>query len=100
MKRDVVSAIATLALASTAALAADRAPQGTGQPQTTGKPSGSEAQQDVTVQPTMTLVGCVYREDQVPERKPNIAERAGILEDYILAGATTTTAESRSGAAA
>ncbi len=33
----------------------------------------------------MTLVGCLYTEDQVPGRKPNVAERAGVLEDYILA---------------
>jgi hypothetical protein len=37
-------------------------------------------------QPTTTLTGCLYREDQVPGRKPNVAERAGVLEDYILAG--------------
>src|SRR5262245_17933558 len=32
-----------------------------------------------------TLIGCVYQEKDVPGRAPNIAERAGILEDYILA---------------
>ena len=32
-----------------------------------------------------TLTGCVYQEKDVPGRAPNIAERAGILEDYILA---------------
>jgi hypothetical protein len=37
---------------------------------------------------TTTLSGCLYREDQVPGRKPNVAERAGILEDYILADAS------------
>ena len=42
----------------------------------------------VSVRPTTTLVGCLYREDQVPGRKPNVVERAGILEDYILAGVT------------
>src|SRR5215208_6026423 len=41
-----------------------------------------------TVQPTTTLAGCLYREDQVPGRKPNVVERAGILEDYILADAS------------
>jgi hypothetical protein len=40
----------------------------------------------VSVRPTTTLTGCLYREDQVPGRKPNAVERAGILEDYILAG--------------
>ena len=34
---------------------------------------------------TTTLVGCVYRERDVPGRSPNVAERAGVLEDYILA---------------
>jgi hypothetical protein len=32
-----------------------------------------------------TIVGCVYEEKDVPGRAPNLAERAGILEDYILA---------------
>jgi hypothetical protein len=37
---------------------------------------------------TMTLAGCLYREEQVPGRKPNVAEKAGVLEDYILADAS------------
>jgi hypothetical protein len=36
-------------------------------------------------QATTTLTGCVYREEDVPGRAPNPAERAGVLEDYILA---------------
>lgn len=35
-----------------------------------------------------TLVGCVYEEKDVPSRAPNVAERVGILEDYILAEIT------------
>jgi hypothetical protein len=31
------------------------------------------------------LTGCVYQEKDVPGRAPNAAERAGVLEDYILA---------------
>jgi hypothetical protein len=38
--------------------------------------------------PTTTLAGCLYREDQIPGRTPNVAERAGVLEDYILADAS------------
>jgi hypothetical protein len=34
---------------------------------------------------TTTLVGCVYRERDVPGRAPNVAERIGVLEDYIFA---------------
>jgi hypothetical protein len=35
-----------------------------------------------------TITGCVYQEKDVPGRAPNPAERAGILEDYILAEIT------------
>ena len=35
-----------------------------------------------------TITGCVYEEKDVPGRAPNLAERAGILEDYILAEIT------------
>jgi hypothetical protein len=42
----------------------------------------------VSVRPATTLTGCLYREEQVPGRKPNVVEQAGILEDYILAGVT------------
>ncbi|HEX5108812.1 MAG TPA: hypothetical protein VFV95_10215 [Vicinamibacterales bacterium] len=52
------------------------------QPQT--KPqSGADAQ--TSRKTTATVVGCVYREKDIPGRAPNVAERAGILEDYILA---------------
>jgi hypothetical protein len=34
----------------------------------------------------------VYREQDVPGRAPNVAERAGIMEDYILAVAAPTPA--------
>jgi hypothetical protein len=57
---------------------ADRQQQ---QPQT--PPAASTAQG-----PSVTLVGCLQREEDVPGRRPNIAERAGVLEDYILTGAT------------
>jgi hypothetical protein len=36
---------------------------------------------------TVTVEGCLVREQDVPGRKPNVAERAGILEDYILTNA-------------
>ena len=38
-----------------------------------------------TQQAPTTIVGCVYQEKDVPGRSPNLAEKAGILEDYILA---------------
>ena len=33
------------------------------------------------------LTGCLYNEKDVPGRTPNIAEKAGVLEDYIIADA-------------
>lgn len=36
---------------------------------------------------TVTVEGCLLREQDVPRREPNIAERAGIREDYVLANA-------------
>jgi hypothetical protein len=49
----------------------------------------------------MTLVGCLYTEDKIPGRTPNVVERAGVLEDYILADASMPTAQApRPGATA
>ena len=44
-----------------------------------------------------TIVGCVYNEKNVPGRAPNLAERAGIGEDYILAEMTPAEAAKPAG---
>jgi hypothetical protein len=49
--------------------------------------SSAQSQATTSQERTATLVGCVYREQDVPGRSPNIAERAGMGEDYILADA-------------
>jgi hypothetical protein len=49
-------------------------------------------------QPISTLVGCLYRERQIPGRTPNVVERAGVLEDYILADAMYATQQGEAGA--
>jgi hypothetical protein len=72
------SAVAVLcsgALAAQAGASQAQPPQ----PQPTAQPSAAASQ------PSTTLTGCVYREQDVPGRAPNPAERAGVLEDYILA---------------
>ena len=48
-------------------------------------PAPQTQPQATTAQASSTLTGCVYREKDVPGRAPNVAERAGVLEDYILA---------------
>jgi hypothetical protein len=78
------AALGVLAVVLTATFAAAQAP--------VPKPA-TPAQVTTTVQPTTTLTGCLYREDQVPGRKPNVAERAGVLEDYILADTTVADAK-------
>lgn len=70
----------TLALFATATLSAAQAAQA---PAQRTPPAAT-----TTAQTTATLVGCLYRESQVPGRTPTVVERAGVLEDYILADAT------------
>jgi hypothetical protein len=90
--------IATLALSSISVIASAQAPQGGAQQPPATQP---KAQTPATQAPptaaaqkaATTLTGCLYREDQVPGRKPNIAEKAGVLEDYILADATASSAQ-------
>jgi len=72
--------IATLGLFATAALSAAQAAQAPAQ--------GAPPAATTVAQTTATLVGCLYRESQVPGRTPTVVERAGVLEDYILADAT------------
>jgi hypothetical protein len=81
-----IAIAATLTLMSPVALAGPLRSSQAQTPETVPTPAPRETAQ----QPTVTLTGCLYREDQVPGRKPNVAERAGILEDYILAGASNT----------
>lgn len=68
-----------LAVGSAAALAAQAPDSSPQQPAAANQTRASETKQPAT------LTGCVYREQDVPGRAPNVAERVGILEDYILA---------------
>jgi len=85
MKNQVITA--ALPLLFVAGLATAGQPQNP-PPQTPPRTPAATAPQAST-----TLVGCLYREDQVPGRKPNVAERAGVLEDYIIAGASIAAAK-------
>jgi hypothetical protein len=49
--------------------------------------SSTSTAQSSSTEPTATLVGCLYREKDIPGRSPNVAERVGVMEDYILADA-------------
>jgi hypothetical protein len=82
--RKILLGVAAI-LCSGAVSSAQIAPQGQGggAPQ----PRTQQPRADPTAGPVTTLAGCLYREDSIPGRSPNVAEKAGVLEDYILADA-------------
>ena len=80
-----VSGAAALLCAATLS-SAQIAPQGGIQ----GRPPQPKTQQpraQVTEAAPATLAGCLYYEESIPGRSPNVAEKAGVGEDYILADA-------------
>jgi hypothetical protein len=79
MSRYLFGCAAAAVLAMASSLGAQQYPPQT-QP-TTRNPTAQEPAQKVTVE------GCLVREEDVPGRKPDVAERAGVLEDYILTDA-------------
>ncbi len=80
--REIVLGAAAILCVGTLS-SAQIAPQGHGAPQ----PRTQQPRADATKGPVTTLAGCLYREDSIPGRSPNVAEKAGVLEDYILADA-------------
>ena len=78
-RRIVVSMFITVCAAG---LLASQAPAPTAAP--TPRAQAAASQTPATL---VTLVGCLYRERSIPGRTPNVAERVGVLEDYILADA-------------
>jgi hypothetical protein len=45
----------------------------------------------------ITVTGCLKAEKDVPGRRPNAAERAGVTEDYILSGVKMAASSTTSG---
>ena len=77
------AAVMALSIASLGAQTPQTTPPQT--PQT--QPPASDS-----MQATTTIQGCVYNEKDIPGRTPNVAERAGVLEDYILVPSASTSA--------
>lgn len=73
-------AVLSAGLAASAQSAGSQSQPGSTTPQT----AQTQADRDQSGT-TTTLTGCVYREKDVPGRTPNVAEQAGVMEDYILA---------------
>ena len=83
-------------LASATAFAqAQTTPPATPQPQPTpAAPQSVASQKNANI----VLSGCLVREQDVPGRKPNVAERAGVMEDYILTEAKASSERPSAGA--
>ena len=88
--REIVLGAAAILCVGTLS-SAQIAPQGHGAPQ----PRTQQPRADPTKGPAITLDGCLYREDSIPGRSPNVAEKAGVLEDYVLADASPARERSR-----
>jgi hypothetical protein len=92
-----------LAAMCAATAAAQQQPPASGS--TPQQPAAQTQPADRSTGTTATLIGCVYKEQDVAGRTPNVAERAGVMEDYILAqverkgDATASGAVGTSGAA-
>jgi hypothetical protein len=56
----------------------------------------TQREQQATNQ-TVTVTGCLKAEKDVPGRRPNVAERAGVTEDYILTSVKMSPASQTSG---
>lgn len=81
MSRILLGCVSTAALALTVTVGAQYPPTQT-PPQQTPPATRTPTTQDQARM--VTVEGCLMREADVAGRKPNITERAGIAEDYIL----------------
>ena len=81
-------------LCAGALTSAQIAPQG-GVQQRAPRPTTQQPRPSPNEGPMTTLAGCLYREDSIPGRSPNVAEKAGVGEDYILADAITAREQNR-----
>jgi hypothetical protein len=86
MARRTITAGVVSALCAAVTLSA-QAPRATS-PAPTAAPRSTTPVVGAQTVTSVTMTGCLYREQSVPGRTPNVAEKAGVLEDYILADAS------------
>ena len=86
MKRLWMSGAAAVMAMSIASVGAQTPQQPPTQPPTTQTPTTQTPAPTTAAQATATttIQGCVYKEQDIPGRSPNVAEKAGVMEDYIL----------------
>ena len=86
-KRYLMVTAAAVVCSGFAGIAQSQAPSPAEQPRPSQQPPSPQTEPRATSESaaSTTLTGCVYKEKDVPGRSPNVAERAGVMEDYILA---------------
>jgi hypothetical protein len=97
-RRSIGCAIAAMLALAASISAQNPPPNPQSQPQTPASAAPSEGA-------VVTVEGCLVREQDVPGRRPNIVERQGVMQDYILtstkivkgSAAASGTAEARPG---
>lgn len=91
MNRLWMSGVA-VAIAVTMASASAQTPQTPPQNPPQAQPPATAQQPSAMQGAEKTLQGCVYKEADIPGRTPNVAEKAGVMEDYILVTAESASA--------
>lgn len=95
--------IATVAIGLLAAASLTlnaQAPQATPTPQTPDKPQPTITQtptRATPANPSVTITGCLQEEKEVPGLKPNVAERAGVTNDFVVTNVKISPSSSVSG---
>lgn len=91
--RLMLSGIAAFLCAATLG-SAQIAPQG-GVQARPPRPTTQQPRPQATEGAAVTLAGCLYHEESIPGRSPNVAEKAGVGEDYVLADASPARDQNR-----
>ena len=60
-------------------------------------PAGDTTQRTAATDQVITVSGCLKEEKDVPGARPNVAERAGITEDYVLTNVKMAQSSTTSG---
>lgn len=71
-------------------------PQPPQRPAETARPT-DDAQRTGQTPQVITVTGCLKAEKDVPGRRPNVAERAGVTEDYVLTSVKMAQSSATSG---
>lgn len=90
-------AIAALVCASALTINAQEAQQTRPTPPPPQPGDTTQRTAPAAAEQTITITGCLKAEKDVPGRRPNVAEQAGVTEDYLLTSVTMSPSSKVSG---